>query len=201
MTVWRQPDTPLAGRDPILFLDRDGVVVVDKNYLADPAEVELVPGAAAAMRRARDGGFRLVGVSNQSGLGRGKFGSRDLAAVMARLDDLLEAEGVGFDAFYYCPHAPEDGCSCRKPAGGLLAEAAERFTWDPAASWVVGDKIDDVGLGRRAGMGAVHVATGHGGEHRPKVRAAFGDDALVFFADDLAQAVDLILGRTPGGAS
>lgn len=197
MNVWRQPRNPVADQAPILFLDRDGVVIVDRNYLSDPGEVELVPGVPAALVRARAAGFRLVGVSNQSGLGRGMFGEDDLAAVMTRLDALLAAEGVVFDAFYYCPHAPEDDCPCRKPRPGLLEEAGRVFRWDPATSWVIGDKTDDVGLGRGAGMGAVHVLTGHGAGHRPRVIERWGEDPAVLLAADLPEAIDRILSHLP----
>lgn len=198
MTVWRRPAEPVPGTAPVLFLDRDGVLVVDKNYLADPAEVEIIPGVPAALIRAKEAGFRLVGVSNQSGLGRGMFGADDLAAVMTRLDELLAAEGVELDAFYYCPHAPEEDCHCRKPRPGLLEEAGETFRWDPRTSWVIGDKIDDVGLGRGAGMKTVHVATGHGTGHRKRVLDTWGADPMVLTAPDLPEAIGVILDQLPG---
>jgi D-glycero-D-manno-heptose 1,7-bisphosphate phosphatase len=197
MVVWKQPNIALGGPSrPALFLDRDGVVVVDRHYLADPAEVELVPGAAEAMARANEAGFLLIGVSNQSGLGRGKFGPDDLAAVMTRLDELLRNEGTGFDAFHYCPHVPGEGCRCRKPAPGMLDDAATRFSWDPERSWMVGDKAADVAFGREAGLGSVLVRTGYGMTEEPDVRATWGADTRVLVANDLAAAVDLILARS-----
>ncbi len=197
MTVWRQPTTPLAP-GPVLFLDRDGVVVEDRHYLADPDDVVLVPGAAAAMARARQAGFRLVGVSNQSGLGRGLFGREALAAVMRRVDDLLAAAGAGFDAFHYCPHAPDESCRCRKPAPGLLEDAAVFVPYRAEESWVVGDKGSDVELARRAGLGAVLVHTGYGAGQADAVAAAHGDDPRVLQAADLAAAVAAILARRDG---
>ena len=194
MVVWRQPDEPLGGSDrPALFLDRDGVVVVDRNYLADPAMVELVPGAAPAMARARAAGFLLIGMSNQSGLGRGFFGPAELRAVMKRLDELLEEQGAEFDAFYYCPHAPDEGCGCRKPAPGLMEEARARFAWDVRCSWMVGDKAGDVAFGRNAGLRSILVRTGHGTEQEAEVRSSWSTDAKVAVAENLAAAVDLIL--------
>lgn len=194
MVVWKQPDTALGSpRQPALFLDRDGVVVVDRHYLADPDKVELVPGATAAMLRAKEAGFLLIGVSNQSGLGRGKFGFADLAAVMTRLDVLLEAAGVPFDAFHYCPHAPGEGCRCRKPALGMRDDAAVRLTWDSELSWMVGDKEADVAFGRAAGLGSVLVRTGHGRTEEPAVQSSWAADPRVRVADDLPAAVDLIL--------
>ncbi len=199
MSVWREPAaTGTAG--PVLFLDRDGVVITDRNYLADPDEVALVPGAAAAMVRARAAGFALVGVSNQSGLGRGLFGEAEFTAVMQRLEALLAAAGTSFDAFYYCPHAPGQDCRCRKPLPGLLEEAAHRLPWVAELSWVVGDKASDVALARDAGLGAVLVHTGYGAGEAAVVRARWGDDPRVLQAADLPGAVAAILATMAGAA-
>jgi histidinol-phosphate phosphatase family protein len=180
------PGTPTAG--PVLFLDRDGVIIIEKDYLADAAGVELVPGVPAALRQARAAGYRLVGVSNQSGLGRGRFTSEQFTGVMRRLDALLEAAGCPLDGFFYCPHAPADGCRCRKPKPGLLEEAATSFTYDPTRSWVIGDKVSDVDLALAAGLGAVLVRTGHG-----RVQEAALADRPALVADDLPAAVTAIL--------
>lgn len=174
---------------PTLFVDRDGVLVVERDYLRRPEEVALVPGAAGALRRARAAGYRLVGISNQSGLGRGRFTAGDFAAVMRRLDELLAAEDCPLDAFYYCPHAPEAGCRCRKPAPGLLEEAARSFVWDGARSWVVGDKLSDVDLALEAGLRPILVRTGYGREQEREL----GSRAGVIVADDLSAAVDRVL--------
>ncbi len=192
MAIWREPAVPLPA-GPVLFLDRDGVVIEDRHYLADPAEVVLVPGAAAAMARARRAGFALVGVSNQSGIGRGRITLDQFAAVMERLDALLAAAGAAFDAFAYCPHAPGDGCTCRKPATGQLAELRAGVPWLAERSWLVGDKESDVALARRAGLRAVHVATGHGADEAAAVRSKWGDDSRVLAAVDLPAAVAAIL--------
>lgn len=191
--IWRAPDRGGRRQGPVLFLDRDGVIIVDKDYLSDPDGVELVPGAAAAMAQAAARGRLLVGLSNQSGVGRGLFGHAELSAVMARVDAVLADEGVTLDAMYYCPHAPGQGCRCRKPGPGLLEEASASFAWDPARSWVIGDKASDVELGRRHGLGAVLVATGHGSGQEDAVRAAWPGDARVLFADDLPGAIARIL--------
>jgi D-glycero-D-manno-heptose 1,7-bisphosphate phosphatase len=183
---------PPGAPAPALFLDRDGVVIVEKDYLREARQVELFPGVTEALRRARDAGFLLVGVSNQSGLGRGHFTLADLDAVMGRLDALLRAAGVPLDAFFYCPHAPQDGCDCRKPAPGLLAEAARHLAWDPARSWVIGDKISDVDLALGAGLRACLVRTGYGSQQERRL----GERAGVLIADDLLAAVAAILEQT-----
>jgi len=196
--IWRSPPSGTLKSGPALFLDRDGVVIVDKDYLSDPEGVELVPGAAAAMARAARAGYLLIGLSNQSGLGRGRFGQAELEAVMARVDRELSRQGVALDAMYYCPHAPEAGCRCRKPGPGLLEEAAASFRWEAARSWVVGDKASDVELGRRHGLGAVLVGTGYGAGEAACVSAGWPADPLVRQAADLAAAVELILGADAG---
>lgn len=196
--IWTSPPAGTTLTGPALFLDRDGVVIVDRDYLSEPDGVELVPGAAAAMARAAREGYLLIGLSNQSGLGRGRFGQAELEAVMARVDHELLRHGVAFDAMYYCPHAPEAGCRCRKPGPGLLEEAAVSFRWEAARSWVVGDKASDVELGRRHGLGAVLVGTGHGAGEAARVAAAWPGDPLVRRAADLAAAVELILGAGAG---
>ena len=199
MTAWREPAAPLPA-GPVLFVDRDGVVIEDRDYLADPDGVVLVPGAAAALARARDAGFSLVGLSNQSGVGRGYFGEPELAAVMTRCDELLAAAGVRLDAVHYCPHAPDAGCRCRKPRPGLLDDAARTVPYAAESSWMVGDKASDVALARDAGLGAVHVLTGHGAAERAAVAARWGADPRVLRAADLGAAVERILAANPGEA-
>jgi D-glycero-D-manno-heptose 1,7-bisphosphate phosphatase len=189
MAVWKRcPSSWLDHKGGALFLDRDGVVVVERDYLRDPDMVELVPGAAETMRAATAAGYLIIGVSNQSGLGRGRFSPEDFSRVMERIDELLADQGTGFDGFYYCPHAPQDGCPCRKPAAGLLDEAAETCRWDARRSWVVGDKASDVELGRNGNMGAVLVRTGYGVGQEGVVTRLWENDPRVLVAADLSAA-------------
>jgi D-glycero-D-manno-heptose 1,7-bisphosphate phosphatase len=185
---------PLGGvPGPVLFLDRDGVLIEDRHYLHDPEQVVLLPGVVGALAAARTAGFRLVGLSNQSGLGRGYFDRNQLDAVMRRLTDLLAAGGVALDFFFYCPHAPRDGCRCRKPATGLLDEARAWLRWRAEESWLVGDKLSDVQLARNAGLGAVLVRTGYGAGQETELDGA--PDVRV--VDGLPAAVAAILGGAP----
>lgn len=186
---------------PALFLDRDGVVNADRHYLADPQQVEILPGVAQAMIRAREAGYWLIGVSNQSGLGRGRFTIEDFQSVMTELDRLLARQGVCFDAFFYCPHAPGENCVCRKPQPGMLNEAKEILNWSPTGSWVIGDKKSDVALGRQAGLGGILVRTGYGSEQEQDVLKTWPDDPLVKVASDLPAAVDFILNTGTGELS
>ena len=210
MSIWLPPEPgsaaaarrlggEFAAGPPTLFLDRDGCLIHDRHYLADPAGVDLIDGVAEALHRAAAAGYQLIGLSNQSGIGRGCFSPAQLDAVMGRLHDLLAAAGARLDAMFYCPHAPEAGCDCRKPAPGLLYEAAVHFTWTSAASWVIGDKLADIDLALNNGLGAVLVRTGHGLREEIELldrRArSEGDtaDAGVRVVDDLPAAVELIL--------
>lgn len=195
MTLWL-PELPPAGGPPAarrgtraLFLDRDGVIIEDAHYLHDPGGVRLLPGVAPALRRMRDAGWLLIGVSNQSGIGRGLYGEREFAAVQRRVDAELASRGAWLDALYYCPHAPQAACACRKPEPGLLQEAAARFHWTPERSWLVGDKATDIELARRAGLSACLVLTGR--ESGTVAQAAREASTLV--CADLSAAVAHIL--------
>jgi histidinol-phosphate phosphatase family protein len=199
LTVWKSNITDPADEPrPALFLDRDGVVIADRNYLADPELVQVISGVPAALRTAADAGYLLIGVSNQSGIGRGYFSEEDFHRVMVRLESLLAADGVAFDAFLYCPHAPDAGCDCRKPRPGLLEEARRLHRIDTAGSWMIGDKASDVTFGREAGMGSVLVRTGYGAGEEDGIRRRYSGDDHVLVAADLPAAVALILGRRGG---
>jgi D-glycero-D-manno-heptose 1,7-bisphosphate phosphatase len=141
-----------------VFVDRDGTVIEDPGYLSDPESVRLVPGAADALRELGDRGFRLVVVSNQSGIARRLISEEQAAAVHERFVAELARRGVRLDGVRYCPHAPDAGCACRKPLPGLLVEAAEELGVDLARSFMVGDKQSDVEAGRRAGCRTILLA-------------------------------------------
>lgn len=153
-----------------LILDRDGTVIYDRHYLADPAGVELLPGAGAALARLARAGVRLHLASNQSGIGRGYFTEADQQAVHARLVELLAGHGVTLAGAVHCPHAPEEHCACRKPAPGLWLALARDWNLDPATTAMVGDKEADVGLGLGAGLAAsILVLTGKGAAHAARL--------------------------------
>jgi histidinol-phosphate phosphatase family protein len=172
------------GGGAVLF-DRDGTLVVDVPYNGDPDRVEPVPGARAALDRLRAAGLPLAVVSNQSGVARGLLSPAQVAAVNARVDELLGP----FDAVLVCEHGPDDGCGCRKPRPGLVLEAARRLGVDPARCVVVGDIGTDVEAARAAGARPVLVPTA---VTRPEEVAAAPE-----VVDDLAAAVDLVLAAHP----
>ncbi|MGH7475230.1 MAG: D-glycero-alpha-D-manno-heptose-1,7-bisphosphate 7-phosphatase [Longimicrobiales bacterium] len=178
-----------APESPAAFLDRDGTIAVDTGYPADPDNVTLLPGAAAALLRLADAGYRLVLITNQSGIARGLLSERDYAAVHARLEALLAAEGVRLDAAYHCPHHPDitGDCDCRKPALGLYRRAIEQLGIDPRQSVFIGDRPADVEPALALGGRGYLVRTGEGERHLAAVPAG------VRVADDLAAATDAIL--------
>jgi len=147
-----------------VILDRDGTLIVDKNYLSDPDGVELLPGAAEALRRIRDQGFGVVVVTNQSGVGRGYFGMGAVERVNRRIGEMLAEDAGIIEGFYVCPHAPEAGCACRKPKTGLIEQAAQELGFDPAQSYVIGDKAADVEMAHNAGAMGILVTTGYGAQ-------------------------------------
>jgi len=166
------PEAPLVKggwgdqtKRPAVFLDKDGTLIVDVPYNADPQRIQLQPGAAEAVQRLHQAGFVLVVISNQSGVARGYFEEAALGAVAARLRELLQ---VPISGFYYCPHHPEGvvaeyaiACSCRKPAPGLLLQAAADLHLDLSQSWMIGDILNDVEAAHRAGCRAVLIDNGN----------------------------------------
>ena len=146
------------------FLDRDGTIIVEKNYLADPDDVALIEGAVAGLRHLSDAGFKLVLVTNQSGIARGLYSEADFHAVQQRLEDLLVEQGVRFDAVYFCPHHPDftGACDCRKPGVGLYRRAERNLKVDLADSVYIGDRLRDVEPAETLGGRGILVGTGYG---------------------------------------
>lgn len=169
-----------------LFLDRDGTLIVDRDYLGDPAGVELLPDVGAALRRAKEAGFLLVVVSNQSGVGRGYFPESAVAAVNARMAEYLAREGVTIDGFYHCPHRPDEGCGCRKPEPGMIEAAVRDLSIDPAASFVIGDKTSDVVLARQTGARGVLLK----GDQKEEQDGEQADHVAETFVDAVEWAIN-----------
>jgi D-glycero-D-manno-heptose 1,7-bisphosphate phosphatase len=147
-----------------VFVDRDGTLNVDREYVGKPQDVELVPNAAEGLRTLADAGYVLVVVSNQSGIARGFFTEKDAAAVDDRVAALLAGHGVTIAASYRCPHLPDAlvpryavACDCRKPLPGLILRAAAELSLDPSTSWAIGDRARDVAAGAAAGCRTIAV--------------------------------------------
>ncbi len=173
-----------------VFLDRDGTIIVEKNYLSDPREVELLPGAAEGLGKLAGLGYLLVVVTNQSGVGRGYFDVDQVEAVHARLDELLAESGTRLDKYYYCPHLPENRCRCRKPLTGMIDDAVRELDIDIRGSYMIGDKLCDLQLGKNAGLASVLVRTGYGSNLDDDQSVAEAGCRLV--ADNLLDAAGII---------
>jgi len=178
---------------PAVFIDRDGTLNEEIGYLCRPEDVVLVPGAREAVARLNAAGLPVIVVSNQAGIGRGRYGWDDYRAVMARIQELLAEGGARLDGAYAAPHHPEGMGEYRhpdhpdrKPNPGMLLRAAQEHGLDLARSWMVGDKRLDLEAGRNAGCRVALVRTGYGRE----VDGALAD----LVAGDLGEAVDRILG-------
>ncbi|MEJ2204712.1 MAG: HAD family hydrolase [Gemmatimonadota bacterium] len=182
-------------RRPAVFFDRDGTLIQEREYLADPGDVALVPGVAAALRALRESGYVLVVVTNQSGIARGLYTEEDYRRVAHRLDELLEDAGASVDATYYCVHHPDftGPCACRKPGTGMHRQAERDLGLDLAGSWYVGDKITDLLPAKELGGRAILVRTGYGREEEGRVPDG------VAVRDALGDAAETILEAGPRG--
>jgi len=174
-----------------VLLDRDGTINVERHYLSDPAQLELIDGAAAGIAALNAAGVGVVVVTNQSAVGRGYLDLEGLGVIHARLEDLLRAEGARLDGVFFCPHLPQDDCRCRKPHPGMIEQAVERFGFDPRQAFVVGDKEIDIELGHGVGAMGILVRTGYGAECEAVTQA----DLVV---DDLLAAARHILATISG---
>ncbi|HMM76628.1 MAG TPA: HAD-IIIA family hydrolase [Gammaproteobacteria bacterium] len=163
----------VRAKRPALFIDKDGTLIEDVPYNVDPARIRLVQDMLPLLAAARDAGAALILVSNQAGVALGRFAPSALICVVARVQALLAPHGLALDDALFCPHLPDAPvaryarvCDCRKPAPGLLLQAAARHDLDLGASWLVGDILDDVEAAHRAGCRAIFFDRGHETEWR-----------------------------------
>lgn len=182
-----------------VFLDRDDTLIEDPGYLADPAGVHLLPGAAHAVKALAAGGYKIVVVTNQSGIARGLLSEETLQAIHDELRRQLAEHGAALDAIYYCPFHPEGvveryavESDLRKPRPGMLLQAAREMDLDLKACWMVGDSYRDVEAGQRAGCRTILLRTPHGETPTPgeSDQEAAQPDAI---AHNLAEAARIIL--------
>lgn len=173
-----------------IFLDRDGTLNVDKNYLSNPADLIIIPGTSAALRRLMHAGYQLFIVTNQSGIGRGYYTLADMHAVNDKLCAELAKDRIRFEKIYFAPEAPEEPSRGRKPSPQFLFDARDEFGIDLTQSYMIGDKIIDLECGWNAGVKkSILVRTGYGA----KVEAGNPDIvARALVADDIAAAAELI---------
>jgi D-glycero-D-manno-heptose 1,7-bisphosphate phosphatase len=174
-----------------VFLDRDGTLIAEKNYLHRPEDVEIFPGAGPALKRLADAGFKLIIVTNQSGIGRGYFTLADAERVNEHLAREFARDGVRFGKIYIAPEAPDQPSRGRKPSPQFLFDAREEFNLNLAASFMVGDKLIDLECGWNAGVKkSILVRTGYGAELEKESAAELSHAVVV---GDLAEMADWIL--------
>ena len=184
------------GRPPCraLFTDRDGTLNPDLHYLKDAERLELFRGVGAAIALAREHGYRVICVTNQSGIDRGLYTREDVERIHRRLNERLRASGTEVDAFYYCPHAPERKCACRKPGTLLFEEARRDWNIDLAGSAIVGDRRLDIEAGERLGLLTAFVP-GRTPTASNRSEFAKGDVRPDVVADSFENAVLRVLAR------
>ncbi len=169
-----------------VFLDRDGTIIAEKNYLSQITEVEVLPGIPSAIRELNRNNFKVIVISNQSGVGQGKFTQKKVEKINNYLKNLLLKKGAKIDKIYFCPHIPENNCSCRKPSTGLIHEAQKDFNIVLEKSYLIGDKASDIEAGYRAGCKTILVLTGCGEKEKEK-------STPTHLASNLREAVKWIL--------
>ena len=185
----------MAGPRWAVFLDRDGTLNEEIGYIRDVADLRLIPGVGAAVRRLNQAGIPAILISNQAGAARGFYPESHIGALHKRLVTLLAAEGAHLDALYYCPHLAEavvpeyaKACDCRKPEPGMIRQAAAEHGIDLARSYMIGDKDVDVLVANNAGCRGILLRTGYGGTHEAEIAGV-----AAHVADDLPAAIDWIL--------
>ena len=184
----------------LIILDRDGTINEDSDeFVKTPEEWQPLPGALEAIARLNHAGWHVVVASNQSGLGRGLFEVSSLNAIHTKMSKLLAAAGGRIDAVFYCPHAPDENCPCRKPNPGLLEQIGERYGLDLRGVPMVGDSARDVLAGVAAGCEPHLVLTGKGAIYRHRsLPESFPSHTLVH--DDLAAFAEFLITRETANA-
>lgn len=176
---------------PAIFIDRDGTLNLEKNYLHRWQDWEWIPGAVEAIKRFNAAGYLVIVISNQAGVARGMYSESDIDALHRQVDADLQYQGGRIDAYYYCPHHPEHGavrdCECRKPEPGMLLQAADEHQLDLAHSYMIGDKVSDVEAGLNADVTPILVETGYGAEERMEL------PPNVLVVSDIGAAAEWIL--------
>lgn len=155
--------------DKVVFLDRDGTINVEKNYLYKVEDFEFIKGAPEAIKLLNENNYRVVVISNQAGVARGYYTHKDVDKLHDHIQEELKKCGAHIDEFYYCPHHPTEGidrfkciCNCRKPEIGLFLKAEEKYVIDKEKSWMIGDNRSDIIAGNRYGVRTILVSTGYG---------------------------------------
>lgn len=162
-----------------VFLDRDGVLVEEVNYLSSPSQLVLIDdNVKESLQKLKDNGYIIIVITNQSGIGRGYFTLETLDEIHNKINEMVD---YSIDYFFFCPHLPEDNCECRKPNPNMILTASEMFDIDSSQSWAIGDKISDTLSGKNAGCKTISVLTGYG-------ETKYSD----FTCSDINEAIELV---------
>jgi histidinol-phosphate phosphatase family protein len=170
------------------FLDRDGTIIEEKDFIRTPDEIEFVPGSIEAIKMLHSLGYKIVVVSNQSGIGRGILTEKMVAEINQSFLVRLKDQGAPADALYFCPHHPDDNCDCRKPKTGMIERAVGELGLDLENAVVIGDKLADVKLGKNIGATTVLVLTGYGRKVLDELTDSNPDEKPDFVGEDLLEA-------------
>jgi len=171
-----------------VFLDRDGVIISEKDFIIDPKQLEFIPGSLEALKQIPSDYLKII-ISNQSGIGRGFFSIEQVEAFNEFLLAEIKKDGASIDEIYYCPHTHEDDCECRKPKIFLFESARRQYNIDYTKSWMIGDKSSDIQAGKNVGAMTVLVLTGYGGKEPGSC-----DVVADYTVNNLYEAVEIIRG-------
>lgn len=187
----------------VIFLDRDGTLNEEVNYLHRKEDLKILEGVPEAIRLFKEHGYKIVVVTNQAGVARGYYTEAEVEALHLYMNELLKPQGAEIDYFFYCPHHPEHGigeygkvCHCRKPATGMFEMAQQYFDVDKEGSWMIGDKLIDVEAGKNYGVHTVLVGTGYGAGVHEEMTACKEKGAMPYdiYAETLVDAAKAITG-------
>ena len=185
---------------PVFFLDRDGTINEEVNYLHRPEDLKILPGAAEAISRFNQAGFLVIVITNQAGIGRGYYTQQDMENLNEYMNQVLAEQDAHIDGFYFCPHHPEHGigeykkdCDCRKPGIGMFRQAEQDFSIEKAHSYMIGDKLIDTQAGHNYGVSSILVGTGYGKElFETQCQGRRRTTDYEYYAENLMEAADWI---------
>ena len=185
---------------PVIFLDRDGTINEEVNYLHRPEDLKILPGAAEAISRFNQAGFLVIVITNQAGIGRGYYTQQDMENLNEYMNQVLAEQDAHIDGFYFCPHHPEHGigeykkdCDCRKPGIGMFRQAEQDFSIEKAHSYMIGDKLIDTQAGHNYGVSSILVGTGFGKElFETQCQGRRRTTDYEYYAENLMEAADWI---------
>lgn len=182
-------------KNKAVFIDRDGTINVDVHYLDDPDKFEMYPSVGEGVKKLKENGFRIIVITNQSGIARGYFTEKQLSNIHEKMKKEFQRFNVVLDGIYYCSHHPDDNCNCRKPNTGLFENAINEHNINAKKSYMLGDKILDIGAGKKIGARTVFIPEPHKREEfiSKKNEWEYNPD---YIADDFMDAVEWIVNYT-----